>query len=158
MTTLIIISILLAVSGIARCICSNKELPESISAMVYHLDRPWIWTLWVFSMSFTAMIPMIDAMPDEWKFIAFLSMACLCFVSVMPLIVKESRFWHYLLAIIGGTLSQVCVALISPWWLTLWFSYVLLTAGVWRWTEGKGVFFMECICYLSLVGVLINGF
>jgi hypothetical protein len=152
MTTLTIISIILALSGIALYAYANRELPESISDMVYDIEKPWVWTLWVVLMAFTAMIPMMDAMTEKWRFISFLTMACLLFVAVWPLVMKEKRTSHYVLAIVGAILSQVCVALVSPWWLLTWFAYVPLTASIWQWTTGKGVLFAEMIAMVCVWG------
>ena len=155
---MMIASIVLAVLFVGTATALKKQIPESVSAMVYAFPFKWLWTIWLWAVTILITPSLLDAMPEDWKFLGFLTVACLMFVGAMPLFDKENNSLHNIFGFSAGILSQVCVALISPWWLTLWFSYVLLTAGIWRWTEGKGVFFMECICYLTLVGALINGF
>lgn len=156
MMAVVMISIVLAVLGVAVAMKDGKGLPESISAMVYDLARygKWAWTVWVAAVTMTACVPLLEVMPGEWQFLAFLTMACLVFVAFMPLVVTDSRRWHYILAIAGGILSQVCVAVVSPWWLLAWFMYIPLTAGLWRWADGKSVFFMEVLAMTAVYGAL----
>lgn len=158
MQTMIVISMILVALYVGATIYHTKKMPESVSAMVYAFPFKWLWTIWLWLVTFMIVPSLIETLGETVKFIGFLTIASLGFCGAMPLFDKENNLLHYIFGFSAGILSQVCVALISPWWLTLWFSYVLLTAGIWRWTEGKGVFFMECICYLSLVGALINGF
>ena len=50
MTTLLIISILLVTLYVGAAIWKERELPESISAMVYLLPEggaQWLWSLWM---------------------------------------------------------------------------------------------------------------
>lgn len=146
--------------GIA--IIHTGQIPESISAMVYVLPKKgmWFWTVWLVVVSvltFAPAVQLLDTM--NVGFLGFLPMACLAFVAVWPLWDLDHRRWHYALAVAGGILSQICVALINPWWLIAWILWVVIFVwktkdrplSEWKWS----VFLSECICYITLVGSLL---
>ena len=146
-TAMLIFSILLVVSYVGTAIWSKGELPESVSAMVYDLPKAgqWLWTLWLFLVAFCIAPALLEAIPESWKFVGFFTVACLAFCA----------------AIAAGILSQICVAFISPWWLIAWPLYVaVISFPVFPWTvekriSGKGVFLIECVCWLTLTACLI---
>ena len=68
MTTLVIISVLLSVLGIGLATWNNKELPESMSALVYDLPKrqQWLWTLWIIDWEpYKALFPEVEPTPNE---------------------------------------------------------------------------------------------
>lgn len=162
-TAMLIFSILLVVSYVGTAIWSKGELPESVSAMVYDLPKAgqWLWTLWLFLVAFCIAPALLEAIPESWKFVGFFTVACLAFCAAMPLVKNEKNTAHYALAIAAGILSQICVAFISPWWLIAWPLYVaVISFPVFPWTvekriSGKGVFLIECVCWLTLTACLI---
>lgn len=155
---------LLAIAGVGVAIYKNKELPESISGLVYDLPtkQQWLWTLWIWSMAFTAGIPMIDALGGTWwlGLTGFVTTGCLGVVGAMPLIAGKANFTHYLLAIFGGVLSQICVILINYRALLVWLLFFLLinvavTERPWaekihKSIEGKGTLVVEAFCALAV--------
>ena len=168
MTALVIISLLLAVAFVVLVVWSNRELPDSISALVYSLPKgqQWLWTLWLWAASLLVCIPLIDALPDAWRFLSFLTLAYLGFTGAMPIIYEQQRTAHNILGTSAGILSQLCVAIISPWWLLLWLLFAGMVAArafpdvAWcdrltRYTLGKEVFVAEAICALAVYGALI---
>lgn len=159
---MLILSILLVVSYVGTAIWSKKELPESVSAMVYDLPKAGkgLWTLWVFLVAFCIVHSLLEAMPESWEFIGFFTVACLMFCGAMPLVKDEKNTVHYALAIAAGVLSQVCVLLINPWWLLAWPLYVAAVSFPVPWKyekiiSGKGVFLIEGVCWLTLTATLI---
>jgi len=169
MVILVLISIVLAVAGIAVATWKKKELPESISAMAYELSpkMQYAWTAWMWGMTFPLLPVMLVKMPEPWGVVAFLWVICLMFCGAMPLADVNTRKWHYVLSITGGLLSQVCVWLICPWWLLLWTVLVVL-AGILiigydkPWVQkidtllaGKGVLILEAIAMLTVWGCLL---
>ena len=67
MKILIIIASLIIAIGFLS-IRSNK-LPESISSIVYKIPNKFkfIWTLWIWIISFLTMIPLLDSMEgSQW--------------------------------------------------------------------------------------------
>ena len=164
MTEPIILSIILVVSFVGITIWRTKELPESISAMVWSLkgDWKWLWSVWLMAVSIFTFAPVIEILDARGLgFLGFLPAVCLAFVGAMPLFDVSNRKWHYTLAIIGGILSQVSVLVISPWWLLLWalmLGYVVCAIFIKKfqdWMDGKGVLIAECICYLGVIGAQI---
>ena len=153
---MVIVSLLLAVLFTGIAIWKLRELPESFSAMVYVFQWPWLWTLWLWAVVLLLTPMMIESVGDDWQFVAFLSTASLLFCGTMPLFIKEQRMAHYIFAVVGGVLSQVCVALISPWWLLAWTLYVPLTAGIWRSTSDKSTFLAEVLCAAALYGAMLT--
>lgn len=163
MTT--ILSLLMAVAYIAAVIIKDKKLPDSISALVYALPNKWqwIWTLWLWVVSLLMCIPLIDVLPETWKSLGFFTLVCLGFVGAMPIIYKEHKKAHDILGVLAGILSQVCVFIISPWWLLVWFFWPFLMGSTIVQPEGgdmrelfkgKGVFVAEVICMITLAGAI----
>lgn len=169
---MIIISVLLTALGIGAATWKLGELPESISALVYVLPRQggwqWLWIVWMWSVSLLTCIPLVSAMPDDWRILAFATLACLMLCGAMPISDSHvNRRAHNVFGILGGILSQACVLLISPWWLLAWllfvavYGYDLLISKNGRiypsrWYDGKGVFLAEMICAVTVSGSLLT--
>lgn len=138
-------------------------LPESISAMVYDLPRPWqwVWTVWLMAVTFTVAPPLIEAVPDAWRFVAFFTVAALGFVAAMPLVRHERNTGHYVCAIIAAVLSQVCVLLTAPCWLLLWTAFPAVLAAMYCFPRataclnGRGVFLLEVLCAATVYAALL---
>lgn len=153
-------SILLAVSFVGIAIMSMREIPESISSIVFLFDGccRWIWSMWIFCVTFLIAPSLMDAMPDEWRFIGFLQIACLAFVGSMPLFDTEHRNLHNIFGISAGVLSQVCVLIIRPWWLLAWIVFPVTTyyGRDKEWLNGKEVFISECLSMTAMYGSLLT--
>ena len=166
MMTILAIGILLAVLYTGTVIWVNGELPDSISAMVYVMERhgQWVWTVWMWAVSVCVCIPLIDALPDAWKLLGFATLCCLVLCGAMPISsALTNKKWHDALGIAAGVLSQLCVAVVSPWWLAAWALWPFLMGstviqpdgGDMRKTfKGKGVFVAEAICLLTVAGAV----
>lgn len=161
MSTLLIISLLMAVAYIAAVIIKDKKLPDSISALVYALPSKWqwVWTLWLWAVNLLMCIPLIDVLPEIWKFLGFLTLACLGFVGAMPLINEDSKNMHWIFGISGCILSQICVWFIDYESLWIWIifpilflnNYIFPNNYITRVTKEKSVFIAELLCYISLI-------
>lgn len=168
-TILTITSLLLTASFVGVVSWRAKKLPESISALVYALPEKWQWTwiAWMLAVSFTTMIPVIEVLSLKGaEVLGFVTLACLVFVSVMPL--TQEKEMHYPLAVIAGIVSQMCVAMICPWWLLAWivmagiigvvaffksaFALINDSEEVPVILDGKGVLLAEIICYVTMIG------
>lgn len=141
----------MAALGVGAAIYSSKRIPESISAMVWCLpwNAQWLWTIWMWLVTITLAPCLIDAMPSIYQFVAFFTIACLGFVGAMPLFLKQQRKAHNILGVSAGILSQVCVAFICPWWLSVW---LLMAVALWKPIRSKAVMISECLCYVAMVG------
>lgn len=145
----ILISIIMAVLYVGAAIIIKREIPVSISSLVYILPEGrwrWLWTIWIWITGLLLIVPLMDALPDEWKFLGFFTIASLMFCGAIPLFIEEYNTWHNILGVAAGILSQVCVVIINPWYLTLWI--LILSALL---MKSKTVFISEVICFISLV-------
>ena len=164
------ISILLIVLYIGGYIWKHKELPNSISAMVYELEgsKRYIWQSWLAIVTIFIAPTLFEATKDNpFQFIAFLFLFCLLMVSGLPLIEKEKNKAHRIFAICSGVLSQVGVTMVCAWWLLVWLPMILLVCGIYfnafgadnrffKAIEGKGIFLAELACTISLYGSLLT--
>lgn len=164
MAVMVIVSILLAVSFVGIAIWKLRGNPESISSMVYLLpEGSWryVWTVWIWCIALMIGPSLIEAMPERCQFVAFFTMACLSFCGAMPLIRGDRNTAHNIFGMSAGVLSQVCVAIISLWWLLSWCMFLPILIDFYvnrvnRWYSGKEVFLAECVCYVSMVGSLLS--
>lgn len=147
----------------------NTALPDSISALVYELPRPWqwLWIVWMWVVSLLACIPLIEVLPDDVKVLGFATIVCLMLCGAMPISDSHvNRRAHNVFGILGGVLSQVCVAILTPCWLLAWIAFVAVygydllpsqNGRIYpsRWYDGKGVFLAEMICAVTVFGSLL---
>lgn len=163
MTTLVIISIVLVVLYVGITIYHTKSIPESISAMVFDLKKPWqwVWSAWLASVTVMISPALTAAMPDVWYGIAgHIFIVLLAMTAAMPLLPGYHNKAHYICGIAAGIMSQICVALICPWWLLVWciFPAVVMLKGVYytsTYFDGKGVFLAEMVCAVTACGSLL---
>lgn len=158
-TLMLIISMLVAIGFVAVIMWAEHwRIPDSISALVFSVPRQWqsVWSAWLGIISLF-LAPQLFAEIGDWWLLAFIFVVCLLWVAGMPLACPRSKMEHYIFAVIAGILSQVCVAIICPWWLALWA--VALALYVWQYKkyelDGKGVFLSEVVCAMTLYGALL---
>ncbi len=166
MTALLIVSILLVALYVGATIWRKRELPESVSAMVYELPKggwQWAWTVWLWIVAIFTLAPAIEILDkSNYGFVGFLTMGLMVFVGAWPLFQSETRTWHYVGGCLAGLMSQVCTCLICPMWLLLWLLMVVISLYSMKadtfpwWLEKKGVFISEAVCYLSLMGAMFT--
>lgn len=167
-TTAILIAAAILLTVLYTGIASwrHGELPESISALVYNLPRGWqfVWTCWLWAAAFLTLPGLLEATPEPFKGLAFLTCVLLAFTGATPLVAGSRNQTHYALAISAGVASQICVAAINWHWLIAWAIPVILhgmatTPGarkIPRWLEGKGVTVVEFICSATTWGAAIT--
>lgn len=167
MIILLLISILLVALYTGAAIWTHKELPDSVSSMVYYLPKhgKWFWTVWIWAATYTLTPALFEVIPENFGVIAHAFATSVLFVGAMPLVKDESNKAHNVLGISAGIFSQLCVLLICPWCLALWGVMGILMAvcvGVLgknciipKFLNGKGVFVAEVICYITIVTSLL---
>lgn len=135
MNTLVILSLLLTASLVGVAIWRHKELPESISALVYDLPkkRQWVWSAWLVAVSALLFVPLTDACGG----LGWLTEACLMGAALTPLVKQDTRKWHYVFGIAAGILSQVCVAVTCIDCLSVWMAFVFVMLSVYVQPDGK---------------------
>lgn len=162
-----LLSILLVVLYVGIAIWRKRELPVSVSAMVYDLKGGWrwLWSVWLWAVTICLAPALLSAMESSpLTVLGFATLVSLMFTGMFPLFDESHIRWHNALGILGGILSQVCVYIICPWFLLLWLVMIILIAGAfcafsdneggYRFIDGKGVFIAEAICWLTLTGAL----
>ncbi len=163
MMTFLLISALLVVLYLGAATWRLRKLPDSVSALVYDLPKKWqwVWSAWLALVTALLAPALTEAMPSEWYAIAaHIFIICLAMTAAMPLVPGSHNRAHYGLSIAAGIFSQVCVAIIGPWWLLVWLLFVgiffyAITGKDKSVFDGKGVLVIEIICSLSLIGCLI---
>lgn len=97
------------------------KIPESISAMVYSMKHPALWTLMVWAIAAVGYWLMAGVL-GRYIPLAFAVLACMVFVGAMPLLRHEENTKHYIFAAVGGVLSQLwCILVAGFWWIFLWW-------------------------------------
>lgn len=168
MLIFIFFSLLLVGAGIIIACEYNREMPQSISAIVHDLPKKkqWIWSAWLAAVSSLILPSLLEALPEGVEFLGFLTIACLLGTAATPLVEKDTRLGHHILAICTGVLSQACVAFICPSWLLVWLIMAMVLTAAFAGfnspdedttliSEGKGVFIAEVLCALSIYGCLL---
>ena len=166
MVILVIISTLLVVLYVGAAILAGRELPKSVSALVYRLPDggKWIWGAWLCCVTMLLMPPLLEAMPEDYRFVGFFFGVSLLFTTAFPLYDEDNEPYHMVLAIASGLLSQLCVVILCADWLSAWMLYAFLMGSVYiqpdgwlgKAMRGKGVFVAETVCLISLVGSLLT--
>lgn len=154
MIVLIIALIVVTVTYSVAATIKTKELPDSISAMVYSFGKAgrWIWTLWMFLCTFLVLPPLIEAMPDNVQFLAFFTGASLAFCGAMPLVKNERNDGHYICGIIAGIFSQICVVYICRECMAVWFLLPIARILMSRETFYRiFVLILEMICTSTII-------
>lgn len=165
--TLLIVSILLVALYVGATIWKRKELPESISAMVYDLSKPWrwVWSVWLATVTVMISPALTEAMPSEWYGIAgHICIVLLAMTAAIPLLPGEHNKAHYVCGISAGIMSQVCVMIICHYWLLTWTLYLILpycdrrwyVPGLPMWMIRSKVFIVEAFCFVALIGSLLT--
>lgn len=163
MITVLTIQILLVALFVGAAIWNKRELPDSISAIVYELKKPYqfLWTVAIWIISFLFVYPMMVIMAGTLQFVGFLTIVCLLFTGAMPLIPGSHNTAHNVLGVSAGILSQICVLIICPYWLLMWMLFLIISIDAWfavkeRFYDHKACIIAEFICYVSLVGALLT--
>lgn len=160
MTTMTVLSILLAVSFAGAAIWRLRALPDSISAMVYALPEcgwRWLWSAWLAMVDILTFAPVVEILDGRGLgILGFLPMAMLMFVAAWPIFDREHYRWHNILGTAAAVVSQVDVWLICPYWLLLWLLMpsVVFMKGIYHTGtcfNGKGVLIAEVVCYAVLI-------
>lgn len=173
MMTMLILSIVMAVAYVAAVIIRDKELPDSVSALVYALPKGrwrWLWSAWLALVTLLMAPALTAAMAATWwmSLLADATIICLAMTAAMPLLPGYHNRLHNALGILAGVLTQVCVLFICPWCLMLWLLFVVAlvvlafpdkgwAARITAKISGKGVLLLEVICAWALFAALPFG-
>lgn len=161
---IMLIPITLTIAGVVGL--ARKGVPESISGAVWAKSEKlrWLWSGWLVAVALTLMVPLMSALGDV-AWLGWLTVACLIGAAVTPVFRQDTRTIHNICGVAAGLLSQVCVACLCPWWLTVWLIWIPLIAGTMgayndaeempQILDGYGVLAAEMMCAISLYGSLL---
>jgi hypothetical protein len=164
MTILVLISFSLAVVGVV--LMSRRELPESVSGMVFGLPvhKRWLWSAWLVAVAMAVMVPLMTAL-DDAAWLGWLTVVGLVGAAVTPICNGDTQRLHDVFGVSAGVLSQFCVACLCPWWLLVWLLWLPLLAGAMaalndakespRLLGGHGVLAAELTCAVTMYGSLM---
>lgn len=166
MIILLIISVLVVVLYVGATIWRKKDLPASISSLVYDLPSgwQWVWTIWIWLATYTLTPALFEVMPDSLCVVAHAFATSVLFIGAMPLVKHEGNKAHNVFGVAAGVFSQMCVLLINHCWLMMWFGFVAsVFIVVYRKKKSLnivltdyGVFLSESFCWLTLVCCLFS--
>ena len=145
-------------------------IPASVSETFYLLPRGkrWLFTAFCWGVSIVV-VPWLDATPGQWQFLAFLSVAGLCFVgAAAPFKEDFVARVHYAGAGLCAVASQLWIFLAAGlWWVSL--ACLLAVGGacfcLWQRASRKAgrpqfanvVFWIEMWAFVSLfISLLIT--
>ena len=160
----IILAIIILVVYIVALSCYGGRIPPSLSASVFYLpqNKHWIWSLFLFSISFLTLPVLLDSVSENTCFLAFIAIAALTFVGAAPLARDMSELSyrvHYYSAYTCCICSQLLIFFNSTWLLLFWVPWVITL--VWfkcrgeRWRTWS--FWAEMVCFTNpLVFCLIS--
>ena len=146
---------ILLIYTLALCKIGGR-IPPSLSDSVFYLEKKqrWIWAVTLFVVCFLAVSCVIDKASENTKFLAFISIAALCFVGAAPLVKDSSDLAfkvHSVAAVVCGVSSQLLLLFNFYWLLLLWVPwgiallYFKCRKEQWR-TE---VFWAEMVCFAN---------
>ena len=155
MMTMVILSMAVAIGGLLGGMVWKREVPVSISALA--MDSGWLWTPWLWAVTFLLAPPLMTVLAGAWKAVGLAMLTCLLLTGAMPLFDAEHSKWHYVCAVAAGVLSQVCVAVINPWWLMTWAAAPILKIidSNTKVLKNKWVLILETLCATTMYGALI---
>ena len=131
------------------------KCPESISALVYSMKHPYLWTLMVWAIAAIGYFLMASK-SESLIPLAFATSGSIAFVGCMPLIKNERNILHWICGITGCVLSQVWCILtagfipILLWWLAYCIMLILTKQ------TNKWCFWLEMWCISSVAGTYLT--
>ena len=156
MVTLVYLSMMVALAGTVGAVCYGRNVPKSISALVYQYKpgMQWAWSVWIIAIGALLLVPMMEALDDRLCALGFLAFAFLVGAAVTPLTNRETSDWHDWFGVAAGLMYTACVAVINPCWLVVWGLYLaVLPFGC---MKERLVLVSEVCCAGSLYGCLIG--
>jgi len=131
-------------------ITKDKEIPNSISQMVYSLEEKmkWTFTMVMMIVGFMIVPQLMEVINSNYEFLGFLTVLGIFGVGADPLVKGEKNIVHYVSAAIMGISSQIIVLMNMPNLMYMWIPYVMYT--LYEKKSDKNMFFAEIIMLISL--------
>lgn len=131
-------------------ITKDKEIPNSISQMVYSLEEKmkWTFTMVMMIVGFMIVPQLMEVINPNYEFLGFLTVLGIFGVGADPLVKGEKNIVHYVSAAIMGISSQIIVLMNMSNLMYMWIPYVMYT--LYEEKSDKNMFFAEIIMLISL--------
>lgn len=141
----------------------KKDLPDSISSMIYALSSKyqWLWSLWIISIAVLLFYPFVSTFGG----LGWLTDVCLIGTGIISLIRTDLLKWHYILGIASGILSQICVFFVNMQLLSIWLlalfilccPFLLPDWKISKLLKGKYVFILEITCiFITMLCLMLQ--
>ena len=128
MVTLVVLSILCIASYTAAVCIKNKGIPYSISETFYKLEHKAFFGISMLLTAGLLMPAILEATPENYQFLAFLSCVGMMIVAAAPNFKEE---YEYNIHVFGAGLCIICsqlwVYFMCPWCLLVWVAYLAYT-------------------------------
>lgn len=143
----------------------DGELPATVSDMAYghkSKTRRLLYTLWLWTATFTLTPALFDMMPEEWEGLAHVYATSMVLAGLLPMVRKDRDLWFTVSGLAGGVFSQCCVCVICPWWMLVWTHLAALMVfsdngdSIPYWIHRKGVFLAEFVSWFCLAAALLT--
>ena len=103
-----------------------KYKPSCISESYYLLKHKWIFTLWVILIAFLTLPSWLDASPDNFQSLAFLSSISLIGIGIAPRYLENDRKIHISATCFAALFSLIWTVITGFYILPIILSIVLL--------------------------------
>lgn len=155
MTTLVYLSMLLAVTGVFAACVYGRSVPRSVSAMVYSYQRKlaWLWSAWLVAVAALLLPVMMERLEDRLCVFGFLTFAFIVGAAVTPLVNRETSDWHDWFGVTAGLMSQAVVTILAADWLFAWLLFPAFLPFTYM--RSRLVLVSELCCAVSLYGCLL---
>lgn len=122
------LSMVLCAGFVAVSCIVGREVPKSLSSLVYTLPKKcrFVWTAWLLGTTLTLTPALFDVIPEQYEAVAHAFATSMMFVGITPLIKRDMNNGHTVLGIAAGFFSQVCVAVLCPLMLLFWLPVVCI--------------------------------
>lgn len=154
----ITIAIILTLLYNTAAIVKNRGIPPSLSDSFYIFGgkpKGYVFYGYLAAMFCLLIMPMIDSTLENWQFLAFLSLAFLCFVGVAADFMQDSeKTVHFTCAIASAVTSLVWCTAVGHFTVAL---FSMITAGAIALINRKNkTWWLEMGCFAAVLITLVQ--
>lgn len=126
-------------------------VPKSLSRTFFSIKNKWIFSAVIASSFGLIMSPLMDILPEMWQWLGFITVVGGLFVAFAPNLEDDlEEQVHMAGAVILGLSSQMIVAILNPWMLLVWVTWIPFASGnskiFWAEMVGGAALFLSLIC------------
>lgn len=152
MLILTILSFILFVLYVVIICYKNKSIPIHLSQTFYILKHKFIFSLFLLSLTFMLLPPLLEITPTNYEFLAFLTGASVAFIGLTPNFLEqfEGKI-HSISAYIAVAASQLLILLTEPIILLTWLLALLIIIVCKLFRKEKQI---NYIFWIEIIGIL----